>query len=140
MSFLYTGLCFRTMNVSYHGPVIIDDPEKFEFADFVRNAIGLEVQRVFYSNGKLYIIDYETLNGIVEDKFVIVEVITYSAFTEIGEYRKWILYHGHDDKFEYTNRIDTLKGDTAIIPVVKTGDRFVRKLEEHISKGRFRVQ
>ncbi|MBE8540279.1 hypothetical protein [Geoglobus acetivorans] len=128
------------MNISYHGPAVIDDPEKFEFQDFVRNAVGLEVQRVFYFNKRLYIVDFETLHGIVEDKFIVVEIITYSAFTEVDGYRRWILYHNHNDSYEYTDRVDMLRGDTTIIPVVKTGDRFVRKLEEQIEKGRFRTQ
>lgn len=128
------------MNVVHHGPVVIDEPEKFEFPDFVRNALALEVERVFYSNGRLYIVDFETLHGIVEDRFVIVEVITYSSFTEVGEFRRWILYHGHDDRFEYTDRITSVRGDTTVIPVVKTSDRFVRRLEEYIEKGKYRAQ
>jgi len=122
------------MNVQYHGPVIIDNPERFELHDFVRNAVALEAQRVYYYRGKLFMIDYEILHGIYEDRFVVVEVITYSAFTEVGEYRGWLLYHSHDDTYEYTTSVSTLRGDTTIIPVVKTSDRFVRKVDEHIGK------
>ncbi len=128
------------MNVQYHGPIVIDDPERFDIGDFVRNAVALDVQRVFYFNDRLFIVDYETLHGIYEDKFVVVELITYSAYAEVKEFRRWLLYHSHDDKFEYTNSVSSLRGDTTIIPVVKTSDRFVRKIEEQIEKGKYRVQ
>ena len=128
------------MNVQYHGPVIIDDPERFELSEFVRNAVALEAQRVFYFNRKLFIIDYETLHGIYEDRFVVVEVVTYSAFTEVDEFRRWLLYHSHEDSFEYTNSVNSLRGDTTIIPVVRTSDRFVRKIDGQIGRGRLRHQ
>ncbi len=128
------------MNVQYHGPVIIDDPERFELSEFVRNAVALEAQRVFYFNRKLFIIDYETLHGIYEDRFVVVEVVTYSAFTEVDEFRRWLLYHSHEDSFEYTNSVNSLRGDTTIIPVVRTSDRFVRKIDGQIGIGRLRHQ
>uniref|UniRef100_A0A7C4S563 Uncharacterized protein n=1 Tax=Geoglobus ahangari TaxID=113653 RepID=A0A7C4S563_9EURY len=123
------------MDIVYHGPFIIDEPEEFTMEDFIRNALAMEVERLFYSNGRLFIIDYETLHGIVEDKFVIVELITYSSFTNVNEYKRWVLYHGHDDAIEYTDKIINIRGDTTIIPIVKTRDRFVRKIEEMISKG-----
>ena len=126
------------MNVQYHGPVMIDDPERFELSDFVRNAVALDAQRVFYFNRRLFVVDYETLHGIYEDRFVVVEVITYSAFAEVEDFRRWLLYHSNDDSFEYTDSVSNLRGDTAIIPVVKSSDRFVRKIEEHIEKGKFR--
>ncbi len=126
------------MNVVYHGPVIIDAPEEFTMDDFIRNALAMEVDRLFYSNGKLFIVDYETLHGIIEDRFVIVELITYSSFTNVSEFRRWVLYHGHDDEIEYTNKIVNIRGDTTIIPVIKTNDRFVRKIEEFINEGRYR--
>lgn len=128
------------MNVQYHGPVIIDDPERFELSEFVRNAVALEAQRVFYFNRKLFIIDYETLHGIYEDRFVVVEVVTYSAFTEVDEFRRWLLYHSHEDSFEYTNSVNSLRGDTTIIPVVRTSDRFVRKIDGQIGIRRLRHQ
>ena len=126
------------MDIVYHGQFIIDEPEEFTMDDFIRNALAMKVERLFYSNGRLFIIDYETLHGIMEDKFVIVELITYSSLTNVEEYKRWILYHGHDDAIEYTDKIINIRGDTTIIPIVKTRDRFVRKIEEMISKGRVR--
>ncbi len=127
------------MNLQYLGPAIIDDPEKFELHDFIRNAVALDVQRVFYHNSRLFIVDYETLHGIYEDRFVVTEVITRSAFTEVESFRRWLLYHGHSDSYEYTDSVSNLRGDTAVIPVVKTSDRFVRKIDERIEKGKFRI-
>ncbi len=133
--YLNTLIFLKNMDIVYHGPFIIDEPEEFTMEDFIRNALAMEVERLFYSNGRLFIIDYETLHGIVEDKFVIVELITYSSFTNVNEYKRWVLYHGHDDAIEYTDKIINIRGDTTIIPIVKTRDRFVRKIEEMISKG-----
>ena len=73
------------MDIVYHGPFIIDEPEEFTMDDFIRNALAMEVERLFYSNGRLFTIDYETLHGIMEDKFVIVELITYSSLTNVDE-------------------------------------------------------
>ncbi len=127
------------MNLQYLGPAVVDDPEKFELHDFVRNAVALNVQRVYYYRNRLFVIDYETLSGIYEDRFVVVEVITHSTFAEVDSFRRWILYHSHNDTYEHTDSVSNLRGDTAVIPVVKTSDRFVRKIDEHIREGRFRI-
>jgi len=122
----------------YIGPVMLDEPEEFSLDEFVRQAIALEAERLFYSNGRLYLIDYDTLHGIIDSKFAIVELITYASFCNVGEFRNWILYYGNDDVVEYSDKIRDIRGDTTILPVIRTADRFVRKIEEYIDNGRFR--
>jgi len=56
--------------IVYIGPVMLDEPEMFSLDEFVRQAIALEAERLFYSNGRLFLIDYETLHGIIDGKFV----------------------------------------------------------------------
>ncbi|ADC66328.1 allene oxide synthase, putative [Ferroglobus placidus DSM 10642] len=125
-------------SVVYHGPIMLDEPEEFPLEEFVRQAIALEAERVFYSEGMLFLVDYDTIHGIVEDRIVIVEMITYSSFARVDEYKRWILYHGNDDVVEYTDKIVNLRGDTTILPVIRTGDRFVRKILEYIKRGNYR--
>ena len=125
-------------SVVYHGPIMLDEPEEFPLEEFVRQAIALEAERVFYSEGMIFLVDYDTIHGIVEDRIVIVEMITYSSFARVDEYRRWILYHGNDDAVEYTDKIINIRGDTTILPVIRTGDRFVRKILEYIKRGDYR--
>ncbi len=125
-------------SVVYHGPVMLDEPEEFPLDEFVRQAIALEAERVFYSDGMIFLVDYDTIHGIVEDKIVVVEMITYASFTRVDSYKRWILYHGNDDVVEYTDKILNIRGDTTILPVIRTGDRFVRKIIEYIKKGNYR--
>ena len=122
----------------YIGPVMLDEPEEFSLCEFVRQAIALEAERLFYSNGRLYLVDYDTLHGIVDGKFAIVELITYTSFCQVGEFKSWVLYYGNDDIVEYTDKIRNIRGDTTIIPVIRTGDRFIRKIEKYIEDGRYR--
>ncbi len=124
--------------IIYIGPIMLDEPEEFNLDEFVRQAIALEAERLFYSNGRLYLIDYETLHGIVNGKFAVVELITYSSFCEVGEFKSWILYYGNDDMVKYVDRIRDVRGDMTIIPVLRTNDRFIRKVEEYINAGRFK--
>jgi hypothetical protein len=124
--------------VQYIGPVMLDEPEEFSLEEFVRQAIALEAERLFYSNGRLYLIDYDTLHGIIDGKFAILELITYVSFARVGSYKSWVLYYGNDDIVEYSDRIKDIRGDTTILPVIRTGDRFIRKIEEYIESGRFR--
>jgi len=124
--------------IIYIGPVMLDEPEEFSLDEFVRQAIALEAERLFYSNGRLYLIDYETLHGIVDGKFVVVELVTYSSFCEVGNFKSWILYYGNDDLVQYVDRIRDVRGDMTIIPVLRTNDRFVRKVEEFINSGKFK--
>ncbi|AEA48071.1 hypothetical protein [Archaeoglobus veneficus] len=124
--------------VMYIGPVMLDEPEEFSLDEFVRQAIALEAERLFYSNGRLYLVDYETLHGIIDGKFAIVELITYASFCNVGEFRSWVLYYGNDDIVEYSDKIKDIRGDTTILPVIRTGDRFVRKIEEYIENGKYR--
>ncbi len=124
--------------IVYIGPVMLDEPEKFSLDEFVRQAIALEAERLFYSNGKLFLIDYETLHGIIDGKFAIVELITYASFCEVGNFKNWILYYGNDDIVEYVDRIKDIRGDMTIIPVLRTNDRFIRKVEEYIKAGKFK--
>jgi len=124
--------------IIYIGPIMLDEPEEFNLDEFVRQAIALEAERLFYSNGRLYLIDYETLHGIVNGKFAVVELITYSSFCEVGEFKSWILYYGNDDMVRYVDRIRDVRGDMTIIPVLRTNDRFIRKVEEYINAGRFK--
>jgi hypothetical protein len=127
------------MEVQYVGPVMLDEPEEFSLEEFVRQAIALEAERLFYSNGRIYLIDYDTLHGIIDGKFAVVELITYVSFAQVGDYKSWILYYGNDDVVEYSNKIKDIRGDTTILPVIRTGDRFIRKIEEYIESGRFRT-
>ncbi len=124
--------------IIYIGPVMLDEPEEFSLDEFVRQAIALEAERLFYSNGRLFLVDYDTLHGIIDGKFAIVELISYASFCEVGEFRNWILYYGNDDTVDYVDRIRDIRGDTTILPVIRTNDRFIRKIEEYISKGRYR--
>ncbi len=124
--------------IVYIGPVMLDEPEKFSLDEFVRQAIALEAERLFYSNGRLFLIDYETLHGIIDGKFAIVELITYASFCEVGDFKNWVLYYGNDDVVEYVDRIRDIRGDMTIIPVLRTNDRFIRKVEEYINAGKFK--
>lgn len=123
---------------SYVGPIVLDEPEEFELSEFVRQVVAMEAEKLYYSNGRIYFVEYDTIHGIIEDKLVVVELITYSSFSTVGEYRHWIVYYGNDDVAEYVDRIRDLRGDMMIIPVLRTHDRFIRKIEEQIEKGRFR--
>jgi len=124
--------------IIYIGPVMLDEPEMFSLDEFIRQAIALEAERLFYSNGRLYLIDYETLHGIIDGKFAIVELITYASFCEVGEFKNWVLYYGNDDIVEYVDRIKDIRGDMTIIPVLRTNDRFIRKVEEYINAGKYK--
>ncbi|ADB58291.1 hypothetical protein [Archaeoglobus profundus] len=124
--------------IVYIGPVMLDEPEMFSLDEFVRQAIALEAERLFYSNGRLFLIDYETLHGIIDGKFAIVELITYASFCEVGDFRNWVLYYGNDDVVEYVDRIKDIRGDMTIIPVLRTNDRFIRKVEEYINAGKYK--
>ncbi len=124
--------------IVYIGPVMLDEPEMFNLDEFIRQAIALEAERLFYSNGRLYLIDYETLHGIIDGKFAIVELITYASFCKVGEFKNWVLYYGNDDIVEYVDRIRDIRGDMTIIPVLRTNDRFIRKVEEYINAGKYR--
>ena len=120
------------------GPVMLDEPEEFSLDEFVRQAIALEAERLFYSNGRLFLVDYDTLHGIIDGKFAIVELISYASFCEVGDFRNWVLYYGNDDTVEYVDKIKDIRGDTTILPVIRTNDRFIRKIEEYINKGKYR--
>ena len=124
--------------IIYIGPVMLDEPEEFSLDEFVRQAIALEAERLFYSNGRLFLVDYDTLHGIIDGKFAIVELISYASFCEVGDFRNWVLYYGNDDTVEYVNKIKDIRGDTTILPVIRTNDRFIRKIEEYINKGKYR--
>ncbi len=124
--------------IVYIGPVMLDEPEMFSLEEFVRQAIALEAERLFYSNGRLFLVDYETLHGIIDGKFAIVELITYASFCEVGEFKNWVLYYGNDDVVEYVDRIRDIRGDMTIIPVLRTNDRFIRKVEEYINAGKYK--
>lgn len=124
--------------IIYIGPVMLDEPEEFSLDEFVRQAIALEAERLFYSNGRLFLVDYDTLHGIIDGKFAIVELISYASFCEVGDFRNWVLYYGNDDTVEYVNKIKDIRGDTTILPVIRTNDRFIRKIEEYIIKGKYR--
>ncbi len=124
--------------ILYIGPVMLDEPEEFGLDEFVRQAIAMEAERLFYSNGRIYLVDYETLHGIIDGKFAVVELITYASFAEVGEYRNWVIYYGNDDVAEYVSRIRDIRGDMTIIPIIRTRDRFIRKIEEYIERGSYR--
>ncbi|WP_456467623.1 hypothetical protein [Archaeoglobus sp.] len=124
--------------VLYVGPVILDEPEEFSLSEFTRQAVAMEAERLYYSNGRVYFVEYDTVHGIIDGKLVVVELIGYSSFVTVGEYRSWIVYYGNDDLAEYVNKIKDLRGDMTIIPVLRTHDRFIRKIEEQINEGRFR--
>ena len=124
--------------VGYVGPIILDEPEEFSLQEFARQAVAMEAERLYYSEGKVFFVEYETIHGILDNKMVIVELITYSSFTTVGEYRNWLVYYGNDDVAEYVDKIKDLRGDMTIIPVLRTHDRFIRKIEEQINQGNFR--
>jgi hypothetical protein len=126
------------MDIVYIGPVMLDKPEEFSIDEFVRQAIAMEAERLFYSNGRLYLVDYETLHGVIDSKFAVVELIGYASFCSVGNFKSWILYHGNDDVVEYTDRIKDIRGDTTVLPVIRTADRFIRKIEEYIEKGEYK--
>ncbi len=124
--------------IIYIGPVMLDEPEEFDLDEFVRQAIALEAERLFYSNGRIYLVDYETLHGIIDGKFAVVELISYASFAEVGDFKNWVLYYGNDDIVEYSDKIKDIRGDMTIIPIIRTRDRFIRKIEEYIEKGKYR--
>ncbi|WP_456329150.1 hypothetical protein [Archaeoglobus sp.] len=124
--------------VSYIGPVILDDPEEFSLPEFARQVVAMEAERLYYSNGRIFFVEYDTIHGILDDRLVIVELITYTSFTTVGEYRNWIVYYGNDDTADYVEKIKDIRGDMTIIPVLRTHDRFIRKIEEQINNGQFR--
>uniref|UniRef100_A0A7C3VAX8 Uncharacterized protein n=1 Tax=Archaeoglobus fulgidus TaxID=2234 RepID=A0A7C3VAX8_ARCFL len=124
--------------VSYIGPLILDEPEEFSLPEFARQAVAMEAERLYYSNGRIFFIEYDTIHGILEDRLVVVELITYASFATVGEYRNWIVYYGNDDSADYVEKIKDIRGDMTIIPVLRTHDRFIRKVEELISQGQFR--
>jgi len=126
------------MDIIYIGPVMLDQPEEFSIDEFVRQAIAMEAERLFYSNGRLYLVDYETLHGVIDSKFAVVELISYASFCSVGNFKNWVLYHGNDDAVEYTEKIRDIRGDTTVLPVIRTADRFIRKIEEYIQKGEYR--
>ncbi len=117
---------------------MLDEPEEFDLDEFVRQAIALEAERLFYSNGRIYLVDYETLHGIIDGKFAVVELISYASFAEVGDFKNWVLYYGNDDIVEYSDKIKDIRGDMTIIPIIRTRDRFIRKIEEYIEKGKYR--
>ncbi len=121
-----------------HVVEVIDEPEEYCFTDFARNLAVMEVDSVYYHNGRLYAVDYEVVDAVIEGSFALIEVITSASFCSVSEYRKWILYHGNEDEAEYVSRIERIRGDTAIIHVIKSGNRFVRKIEELINSGKYR--
>ncbi len=123
--------------VLYIGPVVLDEPEEFELAEFTRQVVAMEAERLYYSNGRIYFIEYDTVHGILDDKLVVVELINYSSFATVGEFKNWVVYYGNDDLAEYVDKIKDLRGDMTIIPVLRTRDRFIRKIEELIEEGRF---
>ncbi len=124
--------------VLYVGPVVLDEPEEFELAEFTRQVVAMEAERLYYSNGRIYFIEYDTVHGIIDDKLVVVELINYSSFATVGTFKNWVVYYGNDDVAEYVDKIRDLRGDMTIIPVLRTRDRFIRKIEELIEEGRFR--
>ena len=126
------------MDIVYIGPVMLDQPEEFGLDEFVRQAIAMEAERLFYSNGRLYLVDYETLHGVIDSKFAVVELISYASFCSVENFKNWVLYHGNDDSVEYTEKIRDIRGDTTVLPVIRTADRFIRKIEEYIEKGEYR--
>lgn len=126
------------MDIIYIGPVMLDQPEEFSIDEFVRQAIAMEAERLFYSNGRLYLVDYETLHGVIDSKFAVVELISYASFCSVGNFKNWVLYHGNNDEVEYTEKIRDIRGDTTVLPVIRTADRFIRKIEEYIQKGEYR--
>ncbi len=127
-----TELSFR------HVVEVIDRPVEYSFTDFARNLAVMEVDTVYYYDGKLYSIDYEVADAVVEKCFALIEVITSAYFCRVSEYRKWILYHGNEDEAEYVSKIEKIRGDTAIIHVLKSENRFIRKVNEMINSGNYR--
>ncbi len=121
-----------------HVVEMIDEPEEYSFSDFARKLAVLDVDTVYYHRGRLYAIEYEVADAVIENSFALVEIITSASFCEVPEYRKWILYHGNEDEAEYVSRIEKMRGDTAIIHVLQSENRFIRKVEECIAEGRYR--
>ncbi len=117
---------------------IIDQPEEYTFTEFARNLAVMDVETVFYNNNKLYAIDYEVADAVIDGCFALIEVVTSASFCRVNEYRKWILYHGNEDEAEYVSKIEKIRGDTAIINVVRSENRFVKKVDELISTGRYK--
>jgi|Deesub1362A_J573_1020465.scaffolds.fasta_scaffold00024_119 hypothetical protein len=120
------------------GPIMLDQPEEYSFKELLMKAIALESGKLYYSNGRLYILDYDTIHGVMDGKFAIVEMIIDSSFCEVGEYRRWALYHSSEDEVEYVDEIEDIRGGTTVLPVLRTGNRFIRKIEEYIEEGKYR--
>ncbi len=117
---------------------IIDLPEEYSFTEFARNLAVMDVETVFYSKNRLYAIDYEVSDAVIEGCFTLIEVITSASFCRVKDYKKWILYHGNEDEAEYVSKIEKIRGDTAIIHVLRSENRFVKKVDELINSGRYK--
>jgi hypothetical protein len=124
--------------VLHLGPIMLDYPEEYSFKEFLMKAISIEAGKLYYSNGRLFILDYDTIHGVLDGKFAIVELIIDSSFCEVGEYRRWALYHGSEDEVEYLDEIDDIRGGTTVLPVIRTENRFIRKIEEYIEGENYR--
>ena len=120
------------------GPIMLDEPEEYNFKELLMKAIALESGKLYYSNGRLYILEYDTIHGVMDGKFAIVEMIIDSSFCEVGEYRRWALYHSSEDEVEYVDEIEDIRGGTTVLPVIRTGNRFIKKIEEYIEERKFR--
>ena len=120
------------------GPIMLDEPEEYNFKELLMKAIALESGKLYYSNGRLYILEYDTIHGVMDGRFAIVEMIIDSSFCEVGEYRRWALYHSSEDEVEYVDEIEDIRGGTTVLPVIRTGNRFIKKIEEYIEEGKFR--
>lgn len=69
--------------VLYVGPVILDEPEEFSLQEFARQAVAMEAERLYYSNGRVYFVEYDTVHGIIDGKLVVVELIGYLSLIHI---------------------------------------------------------
>ncbi len=125
-------------HVLYIGPIMLDIPEEYEFKELVMKAIATEMGKLYYSDGRLFIMEYDTIHGVMDEKFAIVEMISDASFCDVGEYRSWALYHGSEDVADYADRIENIRGDTTVLPVIRTSSRFLRKINEYIVEGKFR--
>gem|GEM_PF-443293 len=120
------------------GPIMLDEPEEYSLKEFLMKAISFEANKVYYSDGKLFLMEYDTIHGVLDGKFAIVELIIDSSFCSVGEYRRWALYHSGEDEVEYVDEIEDIRGGTTVIPVIRTDNRFIRKIAEYINDKKFR--
>ena len=126
-------------NLKYTGPILLDKVEEFSLEEFTKQIVATGIDRVFYSYKKLFMIDFESINAVLEDgSVVIVDIINYASYTRVDGFKFWLIYNFDTDEVFYTNSLEKAKGSSVVIPVIRTRDRFIKTVERAIRNGKYR--